>query len=45
MVKKMKKIKLFDPHVGRGEERAIINTLYSKFWASGAGVRVHCGRG
>jgi dTDP-4-amino-4,6-dideoxygalactose transaminase len=34
----MKKIKLFDPHVGRGEEKAIVDTLYSKFWASGAGI-------
>ena len=34
----MKKIKLFDPSVGKGEEKAIIDTLYSKFWASGAGI-------
>ena len=34
----MKKIKLFDPHVGREEEKAIVDTLYSKFWASGAGI-------
>lgn len=34
----MKKIKLFDPHVGRREEKAIVDTLYSKFWASGAGI-------
>ena len=34
----MKKIKLFDPNVGKGEEKAITKTLYSKFWASGAGT-------
>ncbi len=34
----MKKIKLFDPHIGQNEEKAITNTLYSKFWASGTGT-------
>ncbi len=35
----MKKIiKLFDPIVGKNEEFAIIKTLKSKFWASGAGT-------
>lgn len=31
-------IKLFDPVIGKKEEIAIRNTLYSKFWASGAGT-------
>ena len=34
----MKKIKLFDPSIGLEEESAIKKTLYSKFWASGAGT-------
>lgn len=34
----MKKIKLFDPHIGKEEELAIKKTLQSKFWASGAGT-------
>ena len=38
MVKKMKKIKLFEPHVGKEERKAVVDTLYSKFWASGAGT-------
>jgi len=37
MVKKMKRIKLFDPDIGKEEASAVKNTLYSKFWASGAG--------
>jgi len=37
-VKNPKKIKLFDPMIGLGEERAIKKTLKSRFWASGAGV-------
>lgn len=31
-------IKLFDPVIGGEEERAVIDTLRSKFWASGAGT-------
>lgn len=31
------KIKLFDPIFGKEEERALLNALKSKFWASGAG--------
>lgn len=31
-------IKLFDPVVGKEEERAILKTLKSHFWASGAGT-------
>jgi len=34
----MKKIKLFDPSIGKEEEKAIKKTLRSKFWASGAGT-------
>lgn len=33
----MKKIKLFDPIVGKNEENAIKNILYNRNWASGAG--------
>ena len=33
----MKKIKLFDPVIGISEEREIIKTLRSGFWASGSG--------
>ena len=33
----MKKIKLFDPVVGISEEKEIIKTLRSGFWASGSG--------
>jgi len=33
----MKTIKLFDPQVGKAEERIILDTLRSHFWASGAG--------
>jgi len=31
-------IKLFEPVVGKEEERVLKNVLHSKFWASGAGV-------
>jgi dTDP-4-amino-4,6-dideoxygalactose transaminase len=34
----MKKIKLFDPEIGISEEREMIKTLRSGFWASGAGT-------
>lgn len=34
----MKKIKLFDPTIGKQEEIAIKKILRSKFWASGAGI-------
>ena len=33
-----KKIKLFDPHVGKNEEKEIVSVLKSGFWASGAGT-------
>jgi len=33
-----RKIKLFSPFFGKEEEKAIINTLNSGFWASGAGT-------
>jgi len=33
-----KKIKLFDPVVGQEEEKAVLKTVRSKFWASGAGT-------
>ena len=33
----MKKIKLFDPIVGKEEEKILIKTLRSKYWASGSG--------
>jgi len=32
------KIKLFDPHVTELEEKAVIKTLHSHFWASGLGI-------
>jgi len=32
------KIKLFDPSIGKLEEKTIINVLRSKFWASGSGT-------
>ncbi len=35
----MKKIKLFDPIIGISEEKEILRTLRSRFWASGAGNR------
>ena len=34
----MKKIKLFDPIVGKEEEKILIKTLRSKYWASGSGI-------
>jgi len=34
----MKKIKLFDPYFGKNEEKAILDTIRSRFWASGAGT-------
>ena len=34
----VKKIKLFDPVIGKDEEKSVIKVLKSKFWASGAGV-------
>jgi len=33
-----KKIKLFDPVVGKSEEDVLVKTLKSHFWASGSGV-------
>jgi len=36
---KKKLIKLFDPNVGIEEEKAVLKTLKSHFWASGAGTR------
>jgi len=33
-----KPIKLFDPHVGKDEEKIVQKVLKSKFWASGAGT-------
>jgi len=32
------KINLFEPYIDHKEEKAVVDTLYSKFWASGAGV-------
>ena len=32
-----KKIKLFDPVIGKDEKQKIFQVLESKFWASGAG--------
>jgi len=32
------KINLFEPHIDHEEEKVVISTLRSKFWASGAGV-------
>lgn len=34
----MKKIKLFDPYIGKEEEEAVTQVLKSHFWASGAGI-------
>lgn len=34
----MKKIKLFEPSLDKKEEKAVIKTLRSKFWASGSGT-------
>ena len=33
-----RKIKLFEPSIGKDEENAINRVLKSKFWASGAGM-------
>ncbi|PBO85666.1 MAG: glutamine--scyllo-inositol aminotransferase [Thaumarchaeota archaeon] len=33
-----KKIKLFDPLIGKDEEKILVNSLKSHFWASGAGT-------
>ena len=33
-----RKIKLFEPNIGKDEENAIKRVLKSKFWASGAGT-------
>ena len=35
---KNKKIKLFDPHIGKEEEEELVKTLKSHFWASGEGT-------
>jgi perosamine synthetase len=35
----MKEIKLFDPHITKEEENAVLTTLRSHFWASGAGIK------
>ena len=32
------KIDLFEPYIDDAEEKAVLDTLRSKFWASGAGV-------
>ena len=32
------KINLFEPYIDDAEEKAVLETLRSKFWASGAGV-------
>tara|TARA_B100001540_G_C15816913_1_gene648164 strand:- start:10049 stop:11128 length:1080 start_codon:yes stop_codon:yes gene_type:complete len=32
------KINLFEPHIDHKEEKAVLDTLRSKFWASGAGT-------
>ncbi len=32
------KINLFEPHIDHKDEKAVLDTLHSKFWASGAGV-------
>ena len=34
----MKRIRLFEPSIGKDEENAIKRVLKSKFWASGAGT-------
>ena len=34
----MKKIKLFDPHIGKAEETNLLKVLRSGFWASGSGT-------
>ena len=38
-----KKIKLFDPHYGKAEEKAILKVLKSGYWTSGSGLgNVEC---
>ena len=32
------KIKLFEPHIDKLEEKAVLEVLRKKFWASGSGV-------
>ena len=32
------KINLFEPYIDEAEEKAVLETLRSKFWASGAGI-------
>ncbi len=32
-------IKLFEPYIDKSEEKAVLDVLRSKFWASGSGVR------
>ena len=34
----IKKIKLFDPNIGKDERQKILQVLESKFWASGSGT-------
>ena len=34
----MRRIKLFDPYIGREEKLVVNNVLKSKFWASGSGI-------
>ena len=36
-VNKMK-INLFEPHIDKSEEKAVLNVLRKKFWASGSGI-------
>ena len=33
-----KRIKLFDPHYGKAEEKAILKVLKSGYWTSGSGL-------
>ena len=32
------KINLFEPHIDKSEEKAVLNVLRKKFWASGSGI-------
>tara|TARA_B100000029_G_scaffold429663_1_gene440173 strand:+ start:743 stop:1825 length:1083 start_codon:yes stop_codon:yes gene_type:complete len=32
------KINLFEPHIGKSEEKAVLDVLRKKFWASGSGI-------
>ncbi len=34
----IKKIKLFDPSIDKNEEKAVLKTLRSRYWASGSGI-------